>query len=694
MKRKILSVILAIMMIFSIGLNVFASYDPTANGYNYNNYNGQNYYNYNYNDGYYGTYYMSQWAEDLEIAYDPTWYESPQREVARGEAFLLYLRAVQRSLDRQGYSRLMSGYINAPFSDIHTVNPQAQSEANVLYANHILIGFDDNTMRFSQPLTRAEMAAIYSRFNRIYFNMGAGYTNWNYDGYNNYYNNNYNSYYNNYMFDDISGHWAAQDIITAASNGVLRGVGYVAGVGNNCFLTEGKLTIEQIWKMLDCCVGHQGLKRSDIAYAMSQTFKVKFGKNIDESYGTTNGIKITRITSQTSSVTIREGETKNIKVSISPTNAEYQKLQWSFENYNDNNYASIEEAWNSSSGTAYVRVRGDRAKSSYLTLVGRTMDGSGKTVKIKIKVNEGYDYGYDDNEYITSITLSQETVYLNVGEKVDVSASIRPTDAYYKHLKWSSSNTNVADVSNVYLSGNYSNGTITAYEQGTAYIYVKAQDGSGEQQTVKVVVSDSFSDNNVVTSAVANPSNVKISQGETQQVVISLYPTNATDRNVNYVSDNPNVAVVEKLSDTAIRIIGMNSGTTNVRGFASSTGREVCVIPVTVNNIAQEDNTPPIVEITGATIIKKDEFATIVVKVHEDNLKSFEIKKSDIIGLTGVGVSVNDIIKVSETEYQVKLLGMETSVGEVCIAAGVAVDCAGNISRETDGIAIKVLSLD
>jgi len=705
MKRKVLALVLALVMIFSVGGNVFANYyDPTSyygygyNGYNpYNGYNysysGENYYNYNYGNYYYGSYYMSPWTEDLKIAYDPTWYESPQREVLRGEAFLLYLRAVQRSLDRQGYTRLMSGYSSVPFSDLYTVNPSAQSEVNVLYANRILIGYDDNTMRFSQPLSRAEMAAIYSRFNRIYFNMGVGYSNWNYDGYNNYYNNNYNNYYINYVFDDINGHWAAQDIITAASNGVLRGVGYIPGVGNNCFDTKGKLTIEQIWKMLDCCVGHQGLRRSDIAYAMAQTFKVKFGKNIDESYGTANGTKITRLTAQSSSITVEEGETKTVKVSIYPTSADYQKLQWSFESYSDNNYATVDEAWNSGSGTAYVRVYGKKARSSYMTLVGRAMDGSGKTVRIKVNVNDGYDYDYDD-EYITSITPSETTVYLNVGESLSIRAKISPSSADYKHLNWTSSNSNVANVSNIDLSGSYSNGTITAYNEGTAYIYIKAQDGSGEQATVKVVVNGYSSGNTAVTSGIANPSNVRMDVGETQNVSVTLYPVNATDTNINYIVDNTNIARVEKVSNTSIRIVGLNPGTTYVRAIAASTGNEICVTPVTINGNSVMDTTPPVVEITGATIIKKDEIATIYVKVYDDNLKSFEVRKSDILGLTSVGVSVHDIAKISPTEYQIKLLGMETFVGDVCVAAGVAVDHAGNVSQETDGIAIKVLSLD
>ena len=132
MKRRIFSIVLAMAMIISMAVPALASYDPTggSGGYNYSGYYddsnysgyyGEDYYNYNYRNTYYGNYYMSSWAENLKVAYDPTWYEQPQRQVARGEAFLLFLRAVQRSLQRQGYSRLSSGFGQPPFNDYNSI---------------------------------------------------------------------------------------------------------------------------------------------------------------------------------------------------------------------------------------------------------------------------------------------------------------------------------------------------------------------------------------------------------------------------------------------------------------------------------------------------------------------------------------------------------------------------------------------
>ncbi len=686
MKRKLLALLLMLSMVFSITIPAFANYDPSG-GYDYN-YTGENYSNYNYNSGYYGTYYMSAWANELQVAYDPTWYESPQRQVVRGEAFLLFLRAVQRALDRQGYSRLSGGYNQVPFEDYNYVNPYAQSEVNVLWSNGILVGFDDNTMRFSQLLTRAEMAAIYSRFNRIFFNMGIGYSQYNYDGYNNYYNNNYNNYYNNYVFNDIIGHWAQQDIITAASNGVL------IGVGNNYFDTEGPLTIEQIWKILDCCVGYQGLKRSDVAYAMSQTFKVKFGKNIDEEYGRPNGIKITRLTAYPSTLTMTEGEMRNIKVSIYPSNAEYQKLNWMSSN---TNYVSIEESWNSSSGTAYITIHARRSTSSYITLTGRALDGSGKTVTVRVRVNSEYnDYPYDDG-YITSITPSESTLYLQIGESRQINARIRPSDAYDKNLRWTSSNSNIAYTSNVYTSGSYSYATIVGNAVGTTYIYIRAQDGSGEQGTVKVIVQDGTSgEGDVITSASANPSSVSLGVNETRNVSITVYPVSATDKNINWVSDNNNVARVELLSDGNIQIIGVGVGETNIRGIATATGNTVCVIPVTVTQGSIDpgpgDTTPPKVTLEGATNVSIGETITITARASDEtDLASFNIGVNSIIGMTG-SLSPTKIEKISNTEYRITLMGVEVASQCICIAAGAAVDSAGNSSAESNEIVIFINS--
>ena len=75
---------------------------------------------------------------------------------------------------------------------------------------------------------------------------------------------------------------------------------------------------------------------------------------------------------------------------------------------------------------------------------------------------------------------------------------------------------------------------------------------------------------------------------------------------------------------------------------------------------------------------------------------AFQIK-DDILDVTGslekLGKMAGSDIENGKTTY-VTLLGVEVSIGEVCVAAGVAVDEAGNTSAETDGVVIKVNAND
>ncbi|MBR4775138.1 MAG: Ig-like domain-containing protein [Bacteroidales bacterium] len=82
---------------------------------------------------------------------------------------------------------------------------------------------------------------------------------------------------------------------------------------------------------------------------------------------------------------------------------------------------------------------------------------------------------------ITDITLSDSSLSLVEGNTKTLSATVSPSNATNKSLKWTSSNTAVATVDN--------NGKITAKAKGKTTIQVSAQDGSGTAKTCEVVVS-------------------------------------------------------------------------------------------------------------------------------------------------------------------------------------------------------------
>lgn len=85
-----------------------------------------------------------------------------------------------------------------------------------------------------------------------------------------------------------------------------------------------------------------------------------------------------------------------------------------------------------------------------------------------------------DNRPVAQITLSPASVSVQEGSSATVKATIRPTDAANKSVKWTSSNTAVATVSN---------GVVKGVKPGSAQITCVAMDGSGVSATAGVTVT-------------------------------------------------------------------------------------------------------------------------------------------------------------------------------------------------------------
>ena len=80
---------------------------------------------------------------------------------------------------------------------------------------------------------------------------------------------------------------------------------------------------------------------------------------------------------------------------------------------------------------------------------------------------------------VTSISLNFKTIYLNIGETKTVTARVYPSNAVNRTVTWSSSNNNIATVSN---------GNITGVGSGTVTITATA---GGKSASVEVIVSAS-----------------------------------------------------------------------------------------------------------------------------------------------------------------------------------------------------------
>ena len=91
---------------------------------------------------------------------------------------------------------------------------------------------------------------------------------------------------------------------------------------------------------------------------------------------------------------------------------------------------------------------------------------------------------------VTNISLNKSTLSMDAGQTYQLTASVYPSNAANRNVEWSSSDTGIATVDE--------NGLITALKKGTAFITVKAKDGSGVEKSCSVTVLNNLTVCNTV----------------------------------------------------------------------------------------------------------------------------------------------------------------------------------------------------
>jgi len=195
----------------------------------------------------------------------------------------------------------------------------------------------------------------------------------------------------------------------------------------------------------------------------------------------------------------------------------------------------------------------------------------------------------DDGNRVADITLEQTSATLNIGENLQLSAVLTPADVANPSIIWSSSNTGVATVLN---------GVVTAVSDGTATITATTQDG-GHTATIAVTVSapalppPTDPDPAIpVTGITVSPTTAELTIGGTQQLTATVLPSNATNQNVTWESNDNSIATVD--SDGLVTAVAEGSAiiivTTVDGGYTAYS--EITVVVAT----------DPDISVTGVTV--------------------------------------------------------------------------------------------
>lgn len=197
---------------------------------------------------------------------------------------------------------------------------------------------------------------------------------------------------------------------------------------------------------------------------------------------------------------------------------------------------------------------------------------------------------------VTSVSLSHPTAEMIIGETLQLQVSISPSNATDKTVIWASSKQSVATVSNT--------GLVSAIAEGTSAITVSA---GGKSATCTVTVSKKVIE---VSSVKLNKESLELVEGDSETLIATVLPENATDKTVTWESSDPSVASVDQ-SGTVTAVAEGQAGITAMIGDKGSFCKVVVSKKVIVVESIELDKT----ELT----LYEGETETLVATVKPDN---------------------------------------------------------------------------
>jgi formylglycine-generating enzyme required for sulfatase activity/uncharacterized protein YjdB len=198
-------------------------------------------------------------------------------------------------------------------------------------------------------------------------------------------------------------------------------------------------------------------------------------------------------------------------------------------------------------------------------------------VAIMVFVFTGCDDGSNDTTptpkdvAVTSVTLDQEELVLDVGENETLTATVLPLNTDHKNVRWVSSRPGVATVSD---------GIVTAKADGIATITVISEDGN-IRANCRVVVGP------IAVESVTLITRLDLFIGDTEELIHTVVPEDAAIKSVSWLSNNTRVATVSRGIVTAraegTAIITVTTADGNKKASCIVTVSPVAVIGVTLN---------------------------------------------------------------------------------------------------------------
>ena len=288
-------------------------------------------------------------------------------------------------------------------------------------------------------------------------------------------------------------------------------------------------------------------------------------------------ISVTGVKLDKEALELVEGDSYQLTATVAPANAHNKKVTWSSS---DESIATVDQNGKViaiKEGTAIITV---------------TTEDGGKIATCTVTVTAKEEPEPDPIPVI-GVTLDKTELALIEGETAELVATVTPDDADNKNVTWSSSDESIATVDQ--------NGKVTAIKEGTAIITVTTEDG-GKTATCTVTVTakeEPDPDPIPVDDVTLNVDSMELEEGETGQLIATVTPDDADNKNVIWSSSDESIATVDQNG----KVTAIKEGTAIITVTTEDGGKtDTCTVTVTAKEEPLPDPDPDLVPVTGVKL--------------------------------------------------------------------------------------------
>lgn len=158
--------------------------------------------------------------------------------------------------------------------------------------------------------------------------------------------------------------------------------------------------------------------------------------------------------------------------------------------------------------------------------------------------------------------VGDKTVTMGLNQTRQLQVKITPSDTTNKNVQWTSSNNSVATVD--------SNGVVTSKNSGSTIITATTHNGLKTEFFIEVETS--------VTNITLNSNEINLNTGGTFKLDATVNPSNASNKNIKWISANESIATVDQSGNVAADV----AGTTYISAV-SADGKVIATCTVNVS---------------------------------------------------------------------------------------------------------------